>query len=82
MASVFHKHILYEFFFFFVKNIVTSDNNFLPFCFRWLKTGLQFVENLRTYTSSEKNKWTEAVELWSAFIEQSTLILPKVILTS
>lgn len=28
-----------------------------------LKTVLQHSENVRTYTSAEKNKWTEAVEL-------------------
>ncbi|XP_055957306.1 endoplasmic reticulum membrane-associated RNA degradation protein isoform X2 [Patella vulgata] len=30
---------------------------------RFLKKTLQFCENLRTYTSQDKNKWTEAMEL-------------------
>ena len=36
---------------------------FVLFLIRYLKQVLQHCENLRTFTSSDRNKWTESVEL-------------------
>ncbi|XP_048735070.2 endoplasmic reticulum membrane-associated RNA degradation protein-like isoform X2 [Ostrea edulis] len=42
---------------------------------RFLKLFLQFVENMRTLTSPEKNKWTESIHLYREFIPKIRDIL-------
>lgn len=50
--------------------LVTLNKHTDPKLLRFLKQLLQFVENLRTLTSSDKNKWTECVSLYRGFIHQ------------
>lgn len=40
-----------------------DEMNFFSFLNRFLKSVLQYTENLVAYTSQERNKWAEAVSL-------------------
>lgn len=42
---------------------------------KFLKQLLKFIENLRTFTSSDKNKWTECVSLYREFIPKVKVTL-------
>lgn len=40
-----------------------DEMNFFSFLNRFLKSVLQYTENLVAYTSQERNKWAEAISL-------------------
>lgn len=55
--------------------LLTLNKQTGPKLLRFLKQLLKFIENLRTFTSSDKNKWTECVSLYREFIPKVKVTL-------
>lgn len=55
--------------------LLTLNKQTGPKLLRFLKQLLKFIENLRTLTSSDKNKWTECVSLYREFIPKVKVTL-------